>query len=135
MRISLLVEMAGDALGDRPIVGSKDGGLRVDELLGKARLAAAWARRRNVERIGLIGGNSQVVPITLLAGSIAGLPFVPLNFRLADDRLQAILSRIAPAVVVVDEGVADARRSDRGNRARRTTGVSRRARRPHARAL
>jgi fatty-acyl-CoA synthase len=107
VRISLLVEMAGDALGDRPIIGSKDGGLCVDELLGKARLAAAWARRRNVERIGLIGANSQVVPITLLAGSIAGLPFVPLNFRLADDRLQAILARIAPAVVVVDEGVAE----------------------------
>jgi acyl-CoA synthetase (AMP-forming)/AMP-acid ligase II len=107
VRISLLVEMAGDALGDRPVVGSKHGGLSVEELLRKARLAASWVHRRDGERFGLIAGNSEVVPLTLLASSIAGLPFVPLNFRLADDRLQAILRRIAPAVVVVDPGVAE----------------------------
>ena len=107
MRISLLVEMAGDALGDRPIVGSKVGGMSAATLLTRARRAACWATRKDVGRIGLIGANSDAVPVTLLASSLSGKPFVPLNFRLADDRLQAILARIAPAVVVVDPGVAD----------------------------
>jgi acyl-CoA synthetase (AMP-forming)/AMP-acid ligase II len=77
------------------------------ELQAKARRAAGWARRRHAQRLGFIGANSEVVPISLLASSFSGLPFVPLNYRLADDRLCAILARIAPAVVVVDEGVAD----------------------------
>jgi acyl-CoA synthetase (AMP-forming)/AMP-acid ligase II len=107
LRISLLVEMAGDALGDRPIVGSKRGGMSAADLLTKARRAAAWAKGKGVGRIGLIGANSDAVPVALMAASLSGLPFVPLNFRLADDRLRAILARVTPAVVVVDEGVAD----------------------------
>src|SRR5262249_42707680 len=35
-----------------------------------------------------------------------GVPFAPLNYRLADDRLQAICARIAPAILVADPGAA-----------------------------
>ena len=39
------------------------------------------------------------------AAGYAGVPFVPINYRLADDKLRAILARTAPSVVVVDEPV------------------------------
>ena len=47
------------------------------------------------------------MPLALFGAAIAGRPFVPLNYRLADDALRAVLTRIAPATVVVGEGVAE----------------------------
>jgi len=107
VRISLLVEMVSDALGDRVILGPRTGGMTAGELLDRARRAAAWAHERHGERFCYVGVNSEAVPVALLASSLCGRPFVPLNFRLADDRLRDIAVRVAPAVAVVDEGVAD----------------------------
>src|SRR5918995_2701770 len=42
----------------------------------------------------------------LLYGSgFAGYPFVPINYRLADEQLRDILARTAPSVVVVEDAV------------------------------
>ena len=64
----------------------------------------------------LVDLNSEAVPLALFGAALAGKPFVPVNYRLADDQLQAILERTAPATVIVGEGVARSHR--RGRRAR-----------------
>ena len=107
MRISLMVEMVSEGLGDRIILGTRSGGMTAAQLLEKSRRAAAWSLARHGERICYIGVNSDAVPVALLASSLSGRPFVPLNFRLADDRLRDIAVRAAPAVAIVDEGVAE----------------------------
>ena len=58
-------------------------------------------------RVGLVDINSYAVPILVYGCALAGLPFVPLNYRLADDQLRAILERISPAVVIVDDPVVE----------------------------
>src|SRR5438876_9008352 len=96
----MLLEMAADAMGDRVAVGPRDGGVTYVELLDRARRAAAVVTAAHAERVGFLDANSDVVPTLLYASGVAGLPFAPINYRLADDRLRDVVGRLAPAMVV-----------------------------------
>jgi len=105
VHLSTLLEMSSDAFGDRTAFGPIDGGLTYADLAAQARRTAVWAARRGVANVGLVDVNSEAVPVLLYGSGLAGLPFVPVNYRLADDQLAAILARTAPSVVVVEEAV------------------------------
>src|ERR1700682_3564294 len=107
MHLSLLLDMAADGFGDRVAVGSRATGLTYAGLRACAAQAATWVSARGVERVALVDVNSEVVPILLYGSALAGVPFVPVNYRLADDQLRAILARSAPSVVVVEDAVVD----------------------------
>jgi fatty-acyl-CoA synthase len=97
--------MATEGFGDRVAIGSRKGGITYAGLAEQAHRAGGWAASRGVERVGLVDTNSDVALILLFGSGLAGLPFVPINYRLADDQLRAILVRTAPPVIVVDEAV------------------------------
>jgi fatty-acyl-CoA synthase len=107
MRLSMLLDMAADGFGDRVAVGPMDGGLTFAELRDRSRRAARWIDEREVGNVVVVDTNSEAVPILLYGSGMAGVPFAPLNYRLADDQLAALLARTAPAVAVVEDGVAD----------------------------
>ncbi|MCU1455150.1 MAG: putative O-succinylbenzoate--CoA ligase (OSB-CoA synthetase) (O-succinylbenzoyl-CoA synthetase) [Acidimicrobiales bacterium] len=107
MSIAMLLEMAADGAPDRAAVGSLSGGLTMSELLARATEAGAWLRERGAERLIAVDVNSEAIPIYLFAAAFAGIPYVPLNYRLADDRLRAILARSAPGIAVVHESAVD----------------------------
>ena len=46
------------------------------------------------------------LPISLFGSSWAGLPFVPLNYRLAADEVQALADRISPTVTVTNNDLS-----------------------------
>jgi acyl-CoA synthetase (AMP-forming)/AMP-acid ligase II len=114
MHLTTLLEMAGDAFGDRVAFGSRDGGLTYRGLLDRARRVGAWAAARGVERVGLVDVNSEVVPTLLFGAGFAGVPYVPMNYRLADEQLAALLTRTAPSVVVVGDEIPGRVRSPEG---------------------
>ena len=103
MNIAMLLEMAADGMGDRLAVGTPVDGLTFAGLLSRARRSAAAIRASRAERVALVDRNTPAVPILLYASGIAGVPFAPVNFRLADDRLRAVLTRLSPAMAVVDD--------------------------------
>ena len=103
MNIALLLEMAADALDDRVAVGPRENGTSLRGAAGMGSGDRRVGRGRGVERVGLVDVNSGALPALLFGSALAGLPFVPLNYRLAPERLRALLARIAPAVVVVGE--------------------------------
>jgi acyl-CoA synthetase (AMP-forming)/AMP-acid ligase II len=106
VHLTTLLEMAAEGFGEHVAYGPRTGGVTYADLLDRARRAGAWAAARRVERVGLVDVNSDVVPTLLFGASFAGLPFVPVNYRLADEQLTAILGRTAPSVFVVEEEVA-----------------------------
>jgi fatty-acyl-CoA synthase len=106
MHLSTLLEMAVDGFGDRVGFGPRRGGMTYAELGRRARAAAALISRRGIERAGLVDVNSEAVPILVFGSARAGVPFVPLNYRLDDDHLRAIVGRTAPSLLVVDDTVA-----------------------------
>ena len=107
MHLDLILSMAADVHGERIAVGPAEGGLTVQELARRARRVGAAFGERPVDHIGLIDLNSEAVPLTLFGAAVAGRPFVPINYRLTDEQLRRLVARIAPAVVVVGEGVAE----------------------------
>jgi acyl-CoA synthetase (AMP-forming)/AMP-acid ligase II len=105
VNIAMLLEMAADGMGDRLAVGTAADGLTYAGLLDRARRGATVVRAAGAERVGLVDVNSAAVPTLLFASGIAGVPFAPMNYRLADDRLRAVVGRVAPAVVAAGGGV------------------------------
>lgn len=108
MRLAMLLDMAADGFGDRTAVGSIRNGTTVADLRDRARRTARWIaeRRPAVENVVVVDTNSEAVPILLFGSGLAGVPFAPLNFRLADAQLTALLARTAPSVAIVDDKVA-----------------------------
>ena len=106
MRVSMLLDMAADGFGERTAVGSRGHGPSFARLADRARRAARWiAARPAVDNVVLVDVNSEAVPILLYGSGMAGVPFVPLNYRLADSQLAALLARTAPCVAVVQDRV------------------------------
>jgi len=108
MHTSMLLDMAADGFGDRPAVTSgperfTHSYAALAELSGKA---AGWLAARHARRVALVDVNSAAVPVLMFGAGLAGIPFAPVNYRLADEQLRAILARCAPCVAVVDDEAA-----------------------------
>lgn len=102
MKISLLLEMAADADPER--IGLVCDGRRwsYEALLRAARGAAQLFIDSRASHVALLDESSEAAPIALFGAAYAGIPYVPLNYRLADADLAALLARIAPACVIGD---------------------------------
>jgi acyl-CoA synthetase (AMP-forming)/AMP-acid ligase II len=103
MNISLLLEMAAEAAPDR--VGLVCDGKRwtYAELLSAARGAFELIEQSGAQYVALLDESSEAAVIALFGAALAGVPYCPLNYRLADADLAALLERIAPALVIGDE--------------------------------
>lgn len=118
MKTTLLLDMVADVEGDRVAVDD----LSYSELCRRAKAAANILLESPTEQLAFIGVNGWLLPALLFASGYAGLPFCPLNFRLTDDRLNRLVARTSPSIVVVDDdmigriadhpGVIVLRRSD-----------------------
>ena len=106
MHLSSLLEITAGAIGDRTAVGSRDSGITYDGLLERSRDVGRELMARHVERLVAVDVNSEAVPVGLFAAAMAGLAYVPVNYRLADAQLAAVLARCAPGLAVVEPSVA-----------------------------
>ena len=102
----MLIEMVADGAGDRVVLGTRDGGLTGAGLFAAARRAAGRFIDSGASHVVLLDLNSEAVPITLFGAALAGLPFVPVNYRLTDEQLATILGRVTPGVVVAGDETA-----------------------------
>jgi acyl-CoA synthetase (AMP-forming)/AMP-acid ligase II len=102
MNISLILQMAADAEPDR--IGLVCDGRRWSyrSLLRAAQGAAHSISNSGVSHVALLDENSEAAAILLFGAAMAGVPYVPLNYRLADADLAALLKRIAPAYITGD---------------------------------
>jgi acyl-CoA synthetase (AMP-forming)/AMP-acid ligase II len=115
MNISLLLQMAGDAEPDR--IGLVCDGRRwpYGALLAAARGAAHRIADSRCSHVALLDESSEAAAIALFGAAIAGIPYVPLNYRLADADLAAQLGRIAPALIIGDKARVQRLSPDHGH--------------------
>ncbi len=102
MNLSLILQMAAEAGPDR--IGLVCDGRRwtYAELWQAAIGAAIAVAASGASHVALLDESSEAAPIALFGAALAGIPYVPLNYRLADADLAALLARIAPAYIVGD---------------------------------
>ena len=105
MNLLLLADMAAAGHGDALAVQADARTFTVDQLL-----AGAWGAADLVagsSAVAYIGTNGLAFPIGLFAAAAAGVPFVPLNYRLGHDQLHDLLEPLGDVLVVVDGPAAD----------------------------
>ncbi len=107
MNISLLLQMAADVDPERIALTCEGRDWSYGALWRAAGHAAGRFRASGCGHVALLDTGSEAAPIALFGAAIAGLPYVPLNYRLAPDDLAALLGRIVPAFVVGDTAAVE----------------------------
>jgi|SRR5580658_373288 acyl-CoA synthetase (AMP-forming)/AMP-acid ligase II len=102
MNISLILQMAADAAPDRIGLVCEGRQWSYGALDRMARGAARSIAESGCAHVSLLDESSEAAAIALFGAAIAGCRYVPLNYRLAEADLAALLGRIAPAFVIGD---------------------------------
>jgi acyl-CoA synthetase (AMP-forming)/AMP-acid ligase II len=106
MNLLLLLDMAAAGRGDAAAVEAGSDRLTAQELL-----AGAWGAAELVgdsDALVYVGTNGLAVPLALFGAAAAGVPFVPLNYRLGDEQLHDLLAPLGRATVVAEGDTASA---------------------------
>lgn len=108
MHLPLILELACDTMPDRRAVDETT----FSELGELARRAAQVFTRvapdgQPIETVVHCDTNSVVFPMALYGAAMAGLSLTPVNYRLADEALRALVARTAPSLVVGGDEVGE----------------------------
>ncbi|MBV1906491.1 MAG: acyl--CoA ligase [Pseudomonadales bacterium] len=105
MNLMMILEMANSAFADRiAFTNSEDGSsITYQELFDQSGSAALAAQGTTSDHFAIRDVNSLAMPIGIFASSWAGLPFVPLNYRLTEAEIEALLTRITPTYLVTHD--------------------------------
>ena len=104
MRLTLLLDMAADGFGDRVLAGRRSGGITAAELARRSHSGAALVRERGADALVYLDVNGPAFPVALFAAARAGVPLVPLNYRLGQRQLDALLARHPKALGIAGPG-------------------------------
>ncbi|MFU8817671.1 MAG: class I adenylate-forming enzyme family protein [Pseudomonadales bacterium] len=104
MNVMMLLEMASATFPDRvAFIDSSDGtSLTYEQLFRAAGQRAAGLQTAGHSRMAMLDVTSLATPLGLFTSAWAGLPYVPLNYRLTGAEIQALLQRVTPAYLVTD---------------------------------
>ncbi|MEU1185530.1 class I adenylate-forming enzyme family protein [Streptomyces sp. NPDC005820] len=102
MNISMLLDMAAEGFGDRVVIGRTDDGLTAGRLRELAAGGAHAVRAADADAIVYLAVNGPALPVALFAAARAGVPLVPVNYRLGDAQLGALLANHPRALAIAD---------------------------------
>jgi acyl-CoA synthetase (AMP-forming)/AMP-acid ligase II len=108
LNIVTLLDMAASGNPDRVAVGrlrstAEDAApLTYPDLLDRARAGAGALRERGAAELVYLGVSGNAFAQALFAAAWAGIPLVPLNYRLGRDQLAELLGRHPGALIVSD---------------------------------
>ena len=97
MNITMILEMVASG-GDRPVVTANGRSLTASELLARARTAAH--RFQGHPAVLYLSPSHLAYPVVLFGAALAGIPFIPLNYRLGEHQLDRLLARHPGALVL-----------------------------------
>ena len=107
MNLALILEMARSNAPDRLAIAARAQGLTFDALAKLVSNAAAEIAKAGARNVIFLGVNGPAWPVTLFAAAAAGVPVVPLNYRLGQEQLNQLVARIPDAYAVADQRYVD----------------------------
>ncbi|MFJ2158631.1 class I adenylate-forming enzyme family protein [Streptomyces sp. NPDC087856] len=93
----MILEMVASG-GDRPVVTANGRSLTASDLLARARAAAHHFRGHPA--VLYLSPSHLAYPVALFGAALAGIPFIPLNYRLGEHQLTRLLARHRGALVL-----------------------------------
>ncbi|MCP5320678.1 MAG: acyl--CoA ligase [Pseudomonadales bacterium] len=100
MNTMMLLEMAAQGFGERTAFVNGDDSFTYQSLFDAAGRVAATLRASGTRHLAMLDENSLACPLGLYASSWAGIPYVPINYRLTAAEIDALLERVKPCVLV-----------------------------------
>ncbi|MEU6140466.1 AMP-binding protein [Streptomyces sp. NPDC047081] len=107
MNIAMLLDMAVAGDPDRVAIGSRRSGTTCAELRRTAAGVAGVVHRAGARELVFAGVNGPVFPLLLFGAALAGVPLVPVNYRLSAEALTGLLQHTEKPLVVADEPFAE----------------------------
>lgn len=101
MNIALFLQMATEACPDRCALSHDGQHYTYQQLHLAAKRAAAAFTASNCAYVSLLDESSPLVPVVLMGAAMAGIPYVPINYRLSEQQILSLLERIDPAYLIV----------------------------------
>jgi len=102
MNLTILLDMAADGFGDRVVLGTRAEGITAQRMQALARGGAAVAVASGADAILYLAVNGPAFPLALFAAAYAGVPLVPVNYRLGADQLDYLLAQHPKAYAIAD---------------------------------
>jgi long-chain acyl-CoA synthetase len=102
MNLMMLLEMAAGAYGDRVAFQNGTDKLTYQELFDAAGVLGASLTDGRTQHLAMLDVSTLAVPIGLFGASWAGIPFAPLNYRLTDSELDALIAQLNPGRLITD---------------------------------
>ena len=103
MNIMMLLEMASQGFGDRVAFTNGKDSLTYQQLFDAAGAAAAKIKASGVQHVVMLDVSSLAMPIALFGSAWAGVPYVPINYRLTSPEIKALLERVTPCMLITDD--------------------------------
>jgi acyl-CoA synthetase (AMP-forming)/AMP-acid ligase II len=100
MNIATILDMAAEAFGDRVGVVAGDERWTYAQLREAAWRAAARFQASGAKYVALLDVVSPAAPVAIFGAAYAGIPYVPLNYRLTRPEINELVARVAPAYLV-----------------------------------
>lgn len=104
MNIHLILQMASDAMGYREALVCGDTRMTFEELGEMAKVVANKVQAG--EKIAYLAESHPSFPAALFGAALAGTQFVPLNYRLSKEQLDAQMKRIVPAKLITEKPIS-----------------------------
>ena len=100
MHLGLVLEMTNGGLGDRVAITADGSRLTHAQLAERSWAAANRFAEEKTPAIVYVGGNHLAFPLALFGAAGAGIPFIPLNYRLASEQICDRLDAHPGALVI-----------------------------------
>ena len=107
MGVEVLLDLAASMVGDRVALGSRPGGITFEGLAARAASGAGLLQAPGGRSVAFVGVNGPAFNVAVFASALAGLPITPLNYRLPDADLNALIDRLVEPVVLVDDDMRE----------------------------
>ncbi|WP_163506527.1 class I adenylate-forming enzyme family protein [Fodinicola acaciae] len=96
MNLTTLLDMAADGSDGRTVLGELSAG----DLRTAARRGAVVLTQAGASAVVYLAPNGPAFPVALFAAAVAGVPFVPVNYRLGEAQLISLLANHPGALVI-----------------------------------
>jgi len=114
MNLMMLLEMAAQGMGEREAVVCDGDRFTSAQLYEAAGRLSRRIRSSGAAHVSLLDTSSPAVPLALFSAAWAGVPFVPLNYRLTGAELDALIERVKPVLLIAGDDRADVLRGRDG---------------------
>jgi acyl-CoA synthetase (AMP-forming)/AMP-acid ligase II len=104
MHLGLVLEMVHAGYGDRTALTADGDSVDYARLAERSWTASARFLELGVPAVVYLAGNHVAYPLSLFGAAGAGVPFIPLNYRLGDEQLAAQINAHPGAFIVYGTG-------------------------------